>query len=102
MSTILPATSNMDRIKEAQAMMQSSARQIAGMGTQSDESVITNMPVESPFRDPVQGAHHRLLGKRTPDMANSMVNMILASRSFEANVSAVKALHDMARQTTKL
>ena len=102
MASISPPTSNMERMREAQAMLRESARSIAGLGAQAAESVITDIPVESAFRDPVNGAHQALVGKPKPDFANSMVNMILASRSFEANVSAVKALHDMARDTTKL
>ena len=92
----------MQAIKQAQAMLQESARTIAGLGAQAGPSIITDLPVESPFKDPVNGAHQALVGRPRPDFAGSMVDTIVASRSYEANVSAVKILHDMARETTRL
>ena len=67
-----------------------------------DKSPVSGFSIESPLVDLVGQSHHALVGKTPPDLVNSMVDMIAAQGSFEANVSAVKALHDMARKSTEI
>jgi flagellar basal body rod protein FlgG len=102
MSKISGTHSNLSSLKEAQALMLASAQRIAGNGVVFDKSSVSGLPVGTPVQDVLGQSHQALVGKTPPDILRSMTDMIVAQGSFEANVSAVKALHDMAQKSAEI
>lgn len=102
MSSIGLGASNLQSMKRSESAVLQSAETLANAMPRPPKASPLDIPGPLDNVNPVEKSHDEMMRTESLDVTRSMVDLIAASRSYEANVSAVKALHDMARDASRL